>query len=113
MDYLYSNRRDYFNRDKSLPNCAFCDALAMPDDYNNLIVHRAKRFLSSSTSTHTSGHMMSGADAAYCHMEELSTNALTEMMLLARRVMVAFEIVYQPQGFNVGLNIGAAGGANR
>ena len=46
-----------------------------------------------------------------CHMEELSTDALTEMMLLARRVMAALEIVYHPQGFNVGLNIGAAGGA--
>lgn len=46
-----------------------------------------------------------------CHLEELSTAALTEMMLLATRSMDALNQIYQPQGFNIGMNIGAAGGA--
>ncbi len=112
MDYLYSNRRDYFNRDKSLPNCAFCDALALPDDFNNLIIHRGEEnFVILNKYPYTSGHMMVVPMMHTCHMEELSTDALTEMMLLARRAMATLEIVYQAQGFNVGLNIGAAGGA--
>ncbi len=112
MDYLFSNRRDYFNRDKSLPNCAFCDALAMPDDYNNLIIHRGEEnFVILNKYPYTSGHMMVVPMMHTCHMEDLSTDALTEMMLLARRAMATLERVYQAQGFNVGLNIGAAGGA--
>ncbi|HQN69733.1 MAG TPA: HIT domain-containing protein, partial [Anaerolineaceae bacterium] len=60
---------------------------------------------------YTSGHMMVVPMMHTCHMEELSTDALTEMMLFARRAMATLERVYQAQGFNVGLNIGAAGGA--
>ncbi len=109
---MYSNRRDYFNRDKSLSNCAFCDALAMPDDFNNLVIHRGEEnFVILNKYPYTSGHMMVVPMMHTCHMEDLSTDALTEMMLLARRAMATLERVYQAQGFNVGLNIGAAGGA--
>ena len=112
MDYLFSNRRDYFNRDKSLPNCAFCDALALPDDCNNLIVFRGEEnFVILNKYPYTSGHMMVVPMLHTCHIEDLSTNALTEMMLLARRAIATLERAYNPQGFNTGLNIGAAGGA--
>lgn len=113
MDYLYSNRREYFNRDKNIPNCAFCDALARQDDcFDNLIVFRGEyNFVILNKYPYTSGHMMVVPFEHTCHLEELSTAALTEMMLLATRSMDALNQIYQPQGFNIGMNIGAAGGA--
>ncbi len=112
MDYLFSDRRQYFNRDKNLPICAFCDALAKQDCFENLIVHRGEfNFVILNKFPYTSGHMMVVPFEHTCHVEELSADALTEMMLLATRCIETLNRIYQPQGFNMGMNIGAAGGA--
>lgn len=112
MDYLYANRRDYFNRDKSLPNCAFCDALAKADSFENLIVFRGEdSFVILNKYPYTSGHMMVVPYLHACHFEELDTNTLTEMMLLSQRCVTTLTQIYQAQGFNIGFNIGSAGGA--
>jgi ATP adenylyltransferase len=52
--------------------------------------------------------------APYAHasdLTELDTEALSDMMRLAQRVMRALQSVYQPHGFNVGFNLGEAAGA--
>lgn len=112
MDYLFSDRRQYFNRDKSLPDCAFCDALAKPDSFDNLIVHRGEHnFVILNKYPYTSGHMMVVPYLHTSHVEDLSEDALTEIMLLATHAITTLTKAYKPQGFNMGLNIGAAGGA--
>ena len=50
----------------------------------------------------------------YDHQHELSalSEAVTaEMMLLARRTEAVLQTVYQPQGVNMGVNLGKAAGA--
>ena len=112
MDYLFSDRRKYFNRDRSLPDCAFCDALAKQDSFDNLIVHRGEHnFVILNKFPYTSGHMMVVPFEHTSHVEELCPEALTEMMLLATRCIETLNCIYRPQGFNMGMNIGAAGGA--
>jgi ATP adenylyltransferase len=52
--------------------------------------------------------------APYAHagdLTELDSEALSDMMRLAQRVMRALQSVYQPHGFNVGFNLGEAAGA--
>ena len=43
--------------------------------------------------------------------EDLSPELLSEMMMLVQKGIRVFTRAYCPQGFNVGLNIGDAGGA--
>lgn len=44
-------------------------------------------------------------------LEDLPAETLTEMMLLVNRGLAALRQVMQPQGFNVGANLGKAAGA--
>ena len=38
-------------------------------------------------------------------------DALSEMILLAKRLQVALQEIYKPDGFNLGINIGRSAGA--
>jgi ATP adenylyltransferase len=52
--------------------------------------------------------------APYAHeptIEPLDEPTLLEMMQLVRRSMAALRAVYRPEGFNIGINQGAAAGA--
>jgi ATP adenylyltransferase len=60
---------------------------------------------------YTSGHLMI---APYAHVPTLAESvpaALEEMMLLAQRAENTLRQVYNPKGFNIGLNIGESAGA--
>jgi ATP adenylyltransferase len=92
--------------------CPFCEVYSGTDDKGNLIVYRGKRgFVMLNRFPYTTGHMMV---LPVVHKEKLSeldqeTRAdLTELVTHASEVL---NIVYQPEGFNIGLNIGAAAGA--
>lgn len=111
MDHIYSDRNEYFHRDKNGP-CAFCEAEAKPDNFDNLIVHRGKyNFVILNLYPYTSGHIMV---VPYMHtnrLEQLSEEQLSEMMILIQKSLKVLIRLYCPQGFNVGLNLGDAGGA--
>jgi ATP adenylyltransferase len=93
-------------------NCIFCDAVAAKDDVKTLIVLRAKKnFIILNRYPYTSGHLMV---VPYAHVPDLSAcdaETLSEMMALARRVQIAFDAVYHPEGQNLGMNLGRAAGA--
>jgi len=49
--------------------------------------------------------------AHLAEFSELDSETLTEMMLVARRLVQALEQAYRPHGFNIGFNLGEAAGA--
>ncbi|NLE84334.1 MAG: HIT domain-containing protein [Chloroflexi bacterium] len=111
MDHIYSDRNEYFARDKNGP-CAFCEAQKMPDSYNNLIVHRGeKNFVILNKYPYISGHMMVVPNDHTSKLEDLTTDQLYEMMMLIQKCIRDLTRLYCPQGFNVGMNLGDAGGA--
>jgi ATP adenylyltransferase len=60
---------------------------------------------------YTSGHVMV---APYEHLDNIvaaKPEQLSEMMQLSQRVIVALQKLYRPEGFNLGMNLGAAAGA--
>ena len=97
---------------KGLNECIFCVNIALNDDKAHYILHRAeKNFVLLNLYPYTSGHLMI---APYAHVPSLSESepsALQEMMLLAQRAEAALRKVYNPSGFNMGLNIGESAGA--
>jgi ATP adenylyltransferase len=115
MDYIWTPwRYQYIKRveDGKQPECIFCDAAARKDDAETLVVYRgAKTFVILNRYPYTSGHVMI---VPYAHVGELGAcepEALNEMMALAQRVEAAFRAGYKPDGMNLGMNLGRAGGA--
>jgi ATP adenylyltransferase len=103
---------DYINDRVSSDECPFCLALEKDSEDESLIVHRGQEaFVMLNRYPYTSGHLMV---LPYIHVEtlhEVSEEGRGEMMDLIQRSCSVLENIYQPEGFNIGLNLGAAAGA--
>lgn len=113
MDHIYSPwRKEYFDRDKNNPVCVFCEAAKQPDNPENLIIFRGKlAFVILNRYPYTSGHLMV---VPYLHCKDLvdlPDETLLEMMQLTQKAVSVLGQEYQPQGFNIGMNLGAVAGA--
>ena len=103
---------NYIEKPKQKDRCVFCDALAQSDGPENLIVYRgSEAFVILNRYPYTSGHLMVVPFDHQPTLEELSSAARIELMELTTAGTAALKLVYQPQGFNVGMNIGEAAGA--
>ena len=113
MDYLWTPwRYSYVSSVDKTDGCVFCDLLRADDDEKTLIVHRGEfNFIVLNAYPYTSGHVMV---VPYEHVDRLnllSEAAATEMMALTRRLEAVLIDLYQPNGVNLGMNIGKAAGA--
>jgi ATP adenylyltransferase len=113
MDYLWTPWRYRFVSEAGRETaCIFCSALELGDDERALIVQRGKKnFIILNLYPYTTGHSMV---VPYAHVPDLAAcdeETLGEMMSLARRMQLALESLYHPQGYNMGLNLGKAAGA--
>ncbi|MDH3943598.1 MAG: HIT domain-containing protein [Anaerolineae bacterium] len=113
MNYLWSPwRMEYLLEEKNKAECVFCAALAQPDGPENLIAARGEHaFLILNRYPYTSGHLMVLPYKHCSTLEELEPAARAEMFEMLNRTTQVLRSVYQPQGFNLGANIGEAAGA--
>ena len=96
----------------STAGCIFCDKPAEERDTENLIVRRGHRaFVILNLYPYNNGHMMVVPYAHVPSLEQLDTPTLTEIMVLVNEGLGALRVVYNPQAFNLGVNIGEAAGA--
>ena len=103
---------EYIEKHKEENGCVFCEALGSPDSPQNLIVHRAQlAFVIINRYPYTSGHLMVVPYAHEPSLEGLEAGMRAEIMELATQCMVVLRRVYNPQGFNLGINIGEPAGA--
>lgn len=91
----------------------FCEIQRDPrQDEENFILYRAEHnFVVLNIYPYVSGHLLI---VPYPHLGELDSTATyitNEMMELTKKSQTALREVYQPAGFNVGMNLGAAAGA--
>ncbi|MBI1988089.1 MAG: HIT domain-containing protein [Nitrospinae bacterium] len=112
MERLWSPwRMEYIKQARRL-ECLFCVKVAEKNDVENYILHRGKRSLViMNRYPYNPGHLMVAPYRHVASLEEMEEGELTEMILLTRKCERVLQEVYRPQGFNVGINIGAAAGA--
>ncbi len=92
--------------------CVFCAALAQDDGPANLIVHRGENaFVILNRYPYTSGHLMVLPISHVQRLEQLDAATRTEMMELLTTANEILREIYQPEGFNLGANLGSAAGA--
>jgi ATP adenylyltransferase len=92
--------------------CIFVELPAQENDRENLILFRGElAFVMLNAFPYTSGHLMV---APYRHtpdVDELDDDESAEVARLIKSAVGWIKKAYRPQGFNIGANIGSAGGA--
>jgi ATP adenylyltransferase len=104
--------------------CVFCNLIAAIDyaiaqgmeqnkaeEAGGLILRGAHCFICLNAFPYTSGHVMV---MPYAHLDRLAAlpaEAAHELMDLAQKTERALDRIYQPHGFNFGMNVGRSAGA--
>ena len=105
-------RLRYVKNAKKSDECVFCAKPGAGDDRANLIVHRGERcFVILNLFPYTNGHLMVAPFEHVGRLQEIDPEVTAEMMGLAQKAMSRMETVYDPEGFNVGINQGRVAGA--
>lgn len=112
MDYLFTPwRYTYITTADKVSGCLFCERPKLSDE-EALIVHRGKHcYIILNAFPYTSGHVMIVPFAHLDQLSKLPEAAAHEMMALSQRMETVLRELYQPDGLNLGMNIGKAAGA--
>jgi len=104
-------RIKYIRGDKPL-GCILCDKPKQKKDKTNLILLKGKTgFVMMNLYPYNNGHLMV---CPYKHtdtLEDLSNEVLKDLMKMVKQSLAALRKAFQPEGVNVGLNLGKAAGA--
>ena len=110
MQYLFTPwRREYVVEGKRSADCVFCELSG--GDGSDLLLRTEDWFLVLNAYPYTNGHVMLVSRWHVSGLGELGEAALAAMGPLLARVEAAIAAAYRPDGMNLGINFGAAGGA--
>lgn len=106
-------RMEFITSDKEKGSgCVFCKLKSETNDKQNLILHRTdEAFVILNKYPYNNGHVMVVPNKHTGDLSELNDKELKTMMALGRESVTALKKAYKPEGFNLGMNLGAAGGA--
>jgi ATP adenylyltransferase len=111
MDRLYTPWRYAFITAEKTEECVFCAKLEM-SDRDGLVVHRGTRaYVCLNTFPYNNGHVMVIPHAHVDSLAELPPEVAHEVMDLTQSSEIVLRKVYQPDGINMGVNLGKAAGA--
>lgn len=92
--------------------CFFCKDLKEKVQKKNLILYLGQYvFAVMNRYPYNSGHLMIAPKRHHLHLEDLNNDELKEFFELLKMSTRALKNALRPQGFNIGMNIGKAGGA--
>ena len=102
----------YITNNKKEIGCPFCDAPQQSDGPDNLILFRSSMsYVILNRFPYTCGHLMVIPYLHTANLDEIGGEARAEIMELTNFSIKVLQKVYQPQGFNLGFNLGDAAGA--
>lgn len=113
MEYLWTPwRMKYIQERHNYDGCIFCLAAQDNHDEENFIFYRGEHvFMILNSFPYTSGHVMCVPYAHEGHLQDLTQATRAEMMDVVSKGVEVLQLVYQPDGFNIGINLGELAGA--
>jgi len=117
MNKLWSPWRsqyiDSFNSNESQRGCIFCDAVKFDvEDKNNLLVRKSNlTFTILNLYPYNNGHLMVVPDRHIDEFNDLTEIESSEIMQELKLAKLALTEILNPEGFNVGANLGRVSGA--
>jgi len=103
-------RIDYITGQKE-EGCVFCDNPKEANDKKNLILYKGESsFIIMNRYPYSNGHLMAVPYRHTNKMSELDDKEKLELMNLTTKCIEILKVM-NPDGFNIGMNLGTAGGA--
>ena len=104
-------RIEYIQMEKP-EGCILCDKPKENNDVQNYILYRGeKNFLILNAYPYNPGHLMIAPYRHTASLEELTDEELKEHFEIVRQSTRILRQVFNPGGFNLGINLGKVGGA--
>lgn len=104
-------RIEYIKMEKP-KGCVLCDKPKENDDTLNYILYRGdKNFVALNIYPYNPGHLMIAPYRHIANLEELTDEELHEHWQIVSRSLKVLREVFNPGGFNIGVNTGKAAGA--
>ncbi len=112
MHHIFAPWRIRYIQSPGHEGCIFCDFPAENQDEKRLILYRGKwSFIIMNTYPYNPGHVMIAPYAHKAELEKLSSEEVLEIFENSKAIMKAIEKTMNPDGFNLGINIGKVAGA--
>lgn len=97
---------------KKKEGCIFCQKPQEGKDEENFILLRGeKNFIILNTYPYNPGHLMVAPYRHIANPEDLTPQEIEEHFQLVFRMIKALKSAFNPQGFNIGMNLGKGSGA--
>ncbi|MBC7529053.1 MAG: HIT domain-containing protein [Chthonomonadaceae bacterium] len=114
-DQLWATwRLKYIESADQIPGCIFCDfpARDAAQDRETLILHRGEyAFIILNAYPYSNGHLMVVPYRHTASLSDLDDKTLLEVMQLTRLCVSLLKAAFNPDGFNLGVNMGKVAGA--
>jgi ATP adenylyltransferase len=113
VDIIFSPwRYEYVSAGAGGDDCVFCRIIASTQDQENLVIRRAEHNLVVlNRYPYTTGHLMIAPLRHLADPCEATPEELNEMTALSGEALRILRQVFNPEGFNLGMNIGRVAGA--
>lgn len=113
METLFTPwRYAYISGDKPSSGCFLCEASKSPDEPDRLVVGLTQHHLVLlNRYPYTNGHLMIAPREHIASPAQESSEARAELWPTVLRAQGILQSLYSPDGFNIGINVGAAAGA--
>ncbi len=111
-DILYSPwRLQYINSEKG-NKCIFCLDHPVTEDARHLVLYRSEySFVIMNLFPYNNGHLMVIPKAHTANLLSLSETERNDLFGLVTQTIAILKTVYNPEGMNIGMNLGKAAGA--
>jgi ATP adenylyltransferase len=112
MERLWTPWRMQYIAGEKATGCIFCSALEQNDDRETYIVQRgAHSFVMLNKYPYNNGHLMVVPNRHTAELADLDAATQCELMATLSDAVGWLRAASQPQGFNIGLNLGLPAGA--
>ncbi len=112
MKRLWTPWRMKYLEGEQPKGCVFCQKIKSDKDRENHILYRGKHAcIVLNLYPYNTGHMMVIPYAHVSEPRDMDKESQLEMLFLVNKALEALQRAMQPEGFNIGVNLGAAAGA--
>ncbi|MEW6558471.1 MAG: HIT domain-containing protein [Elusimicrobiota bacterium] len=111
MSHIFAPWRKKYILSKQ-KDCFFCKAIKEKKDKKNLVLYRGKTaFVILNKFPYNAGHLMVATYRHIGKIEKLRNCEIVEIMQLVKKMVILLKKKMNPQGFNIGINLGKIAGS--